>query len=278
MLTVKFYERVDDVLLKFAVIVSRHRGKWVFCKHKARGTYECPGGHREPREAIEDCAKRELWEETGAKAFTLTPVCVYSVTGNDGVITNEQETFGMLYFAEITAFGELPPLEMERVELFDELPENWTYPEIQPRLLERAGQVSLPCEREVAAKPTEGFMGYKHNPALTENARSLRQEMTKEERHLWYDFLRSYPVRFLRQKVVDNYIADFYCAKAKLVIELDGAQHYETEGLRRDKIRTEKLEKRDLTVIRIPNNEVSQNFAGVCKYIDMTVKKSLHRA
>lgn len=132
MLTVKFYEQVDDALLKFAVIVARHGGKWVFCKHKARSTYECPGGHREPGEPIEACAKRELWEETGAADFTLTPICVYSVVGDDG-----GETLGMLYAAEITAFGPLPPLEMERIELFDELPERWTYPEIQPKLLKK---------------------------------------------------------------------------------------------------------------------------------------------
>ncbi len=82
-------------------------------------------------------------------------------------------------------------------------------------------------------------MCYKHNPNLTDNAKKLRKNMTKEERHLWYDFLRQYPVRFLRQKVIDNYIVDFYCAKAKLVIELDGGQHYEESIQRYDKIRTE---------------------------------------
>lgn len=101
--------------------------------------------------------------------------------------------------------------------------------------------------------------------------------MTKEERHLWYDFLRSYPVRFLRQKVIDNYIADFYCHEARLIIELDGSQHYEEKGLLKDKIRTEKIESRNLTVIRIPNNEVNNNFTGVCEYIDWRVKESLHR-
>ena len=94
---------------------------------------------------------------------------------------------------------------------------------------------------------------------------------------MWYDFLRSYPIRFLRQKVIDNYIADFYCHEARLIIELDGSQHYEEEGLLKDKIRTEKIESRNLTVIRIPNNEVYNNFRGVCEYIDLRVKESLHR-
>ena len=101
--------------------------------------------------------------------------------------------------------------------------------------------------------------------------------MTKEERHLWYDFLRSYPVRFLRQKVIDDYIVDFYCHQARLIVELDGSQHYEEKGLLKDKIRTEKIESRNLTVIRIPNNEVNNNFRGVCECIDWVVKDSHHR-
>ena len=101
--------------------------------------------------------------------------------------------------------------------------------------------------------------------------------MTKEERHLWYDFLRLYPIRFLRQKVIDNYIVDFYCNEARLIIELDGSQHYEETGLLKDKIRTEKIESRNLTVIRIPNNEVNRNFSSVCEYIDQCVKKSLRQ-
>ncbi len=117
----------------------------------------------------------------------------------------------------------------------------------------------------------------KHNKTLTDNAQTLRKNMTKEERHLWYDFLRSYPISFLRQKVIDNYIVDFYCHQAKLIIELDGSQHYEEKGLLKDKIRTEKLESRDLTVIRIPNNEVNTNFRGVCEYIDAYVKTSIYR-
>ena len=101
--------------------------------------------------------------------------------------------------------------------------------------------------------------------------------MTKEERHLWYDFLRLYPIRFLRQKIIDNYIVDFYCHEARLIIELDGSQHYEKNGLLKDKIRTEKIESRNLTVIRIPNNEVNQNFSGVCEYIDRWVKAYLRQ-
>ena len=115
----------------------------------------------------------------------------------------------------------------------------------------------------------------KHNKQLVPFAKQLRKEMTKEERHLWYDFLRTYPVRFSRQKVLGKYIADFYSAEAKLVIELDGSQHYEDGNMEKDTERAAFLEGYGLTVIRIPNNEISRNFQGVCEYIDAAVKQSL---
>ena len=115
-------------------------------------------------------------------------------------------------------------------------------------------------------------MTRKHNPDLTANARNLRKNMTKEERHLWYDFLRDYPVRFLRQKVIDNYIVDFYCHEARLIIELDGSQHYGPSHLLADSIRTQRLENRDLHVMRIPNNAINENFSGVCAHIDLYVR------
>lgn len=118
-------------------------------------------------------------------------------------------------------------------------------------------------------------MHYKHNPNLTKNAQSLRKNMTKEERHLWYDFLRAYPVRFLRQKVIDRDIVDFYCASVGLIVELDGSQHYEDQGREYDERRTSVLQARGLEVIRIPNNELMKNFRGVCEYIDMIVQQRL---
>lgn len=118
-------------------------------------------------------------------------------------------------------------------------------------------------------------MQSKHNKQLVPLAKQLRKEMTKEERHLWYDFLRTYPVRFSRQKVLGKYIADFYSAEARLVIELDGAQHFEDCNIQKDAERTAFLESYGLTVIRISNNEVSRNFCGVCEYIDTAVKQSL---
>ncbi len=118
-------------------------------------------------------------------------------------------------------------------------------------------------------------MDRKHNSKMVPFARELRKNMTKEEKHLWYDFLKNYPIRFLRQKVLGKYIADFYCAKASLVIELDGSQHYEAEGVINDEKRTAYLEQYAIKVVRISNLDVLKNFEGVCKYIDNEVKQSL---
>lgn len=121
-------------------------------------------------------------------------------------------------------------------------------------------------------------MRYNHNKALVPNAKDLRKNMTKEERRLWYDYLRKQEVRFVRQKIIGKYIVDFYCAKAKLVIELDGSQHYAADKAAQDAARTKYLENCGLTVIRIPNNEVLSNFDGVCTYLDYVVQKSLSQA
>ena len=106
-------------------------------------------------------------------------------------------------------------------------------------------------------------------------AKAMRKNMTPWERKLWYDFLRNYPVRFQRQKAIGNYITDFYCAKASLVIELDGRGHYMPEQAIKDELRTKDLESMRLTVVRICNLDIDRNFRGVCKYIDRLVKNSL---
>ena len=137
---VHFYDSVEDCLLKFAVIIARSNGKWVFCKHRERNTYEIPGGHREAGESIDETAARELKEETGARRFEIRPVCVYSVTGKNRVNETGEETFGLLYTAEISVFDMELHSEMEAVILSDELPENWTYPLIQPKMIEEAFQ------------------------------------------------------------------------------------------------------------------------------------------
>ena len=138
MIEVRFYENVDDSLLKFAVIIAKTNGKWVFCKHRERNTFEVPGAHREDGEVILETAKRELKEETGAVEFEIKPICVYSVKGKTRVNENlSDETFGMLYIADIVSFEELHS-EIEKILITDELVDNWTYPLIQPKLIEEA--------------------------------------------------------------------------------------------------------------------------------------------
>ena len=118
-------------------------------------------------------------------------------------------------------------------------------------------------------------MRTKSNSALTPLSKILRKNLTKEERKLWYEFLRDYPIRFYRQKVMGQYIVDFYCAKAKLVVELDGSQHYENAEHAKDLERTAFLEQYGLLVLRFPNNELLQNFEGCCTCIDEVVKRRI---
>jgi 8-oxo-dGTP diphosphatase len=135
-MTVNFYEDIDDKLLKFAVIVAVKDGKYIFCKHKFRDTLEIPGGHREHEEMILDTAKRELYEETGAIDFNIQPVCVYSVIAEDNF--DGEETFGMLYFATVKQLEPKLHNEIEKIVITHQMPSAWTYPDIQPKLFEEA--------------------------------------------------------------------------------------------------------------------------------------------
>ena len=106
-------------------------------------------------------------------------------------------------------------------------------------------------------------------------AKTLRKNMTPWERKLWYLYLRNYPVRFQRQKAIDNYIVDFYCAKARLVVELDGSGHYQPDQTAADSVRTAALLQQGLQVIRVCNLDIDRNFRGVCEFIDESVRNSL---
>jgi len=143
MVRVKFYDLniIEDRKLKFAVIMSRYKDKWIFVKHKDRLTWEIPGGHREENEDINSAASRELKEETGAKEFSITPICIYSVN-KDGV-----ESFGQLFYSDITYLGELPNYEINEIGLFDTMPENLTYPLIQPYLFKKAEEFYIELKR-----------------------------------------------------------------------------------------------------------------------------------
>ena len=122
---------------------------------------------------------------------------------------------------------------------------------------------------------SKSYTGY--NAELKPKSRQLRKSMTQQERHLWYDFLRDYPVKVYRQRSIDRFIADFYCSRAQLVIEVDGGQHYEQEGMEHDAERSAILERYGLTVIRVSNADVDKNFSGVCEYIDCQIKERLEK-
>ncbi len=117
-------------------------------------------------------------------------------------------------------------------------------------------------------------MDYHSNKTLTKNAQKLRKMMTKEERRLWYDFLKNFPVTVNRQKVFDGYILDFYCSDANIAIELDGSQHYMTEGQKKDIKRDEYLKQKGITVLRYSNNDVNNDFDGVCRDIEEYLKQT----
>ena len=114
-----------------------------------------------------------------------------------------------------------------------------------------------------------------HNAKLTSRAQTLRKNMTREERKLWYDYLNVYPYRFRRQVTCGYYILDFYCAAAKLAVELDGSQHYEPEGMQKDIQRTRFLEENGIAVLRFSNTDVLKNLSGVCRQIDLTVQQRI---
>lgn len=144
MTKVQFYDQVEDQKLRFAVIITKTEGHWVFCKHRERSTLEVPGGHREPGEDILTTARRELYEETGATDFIIEPVCVYSVTAPwnfDG-----RETFGMLFYADVKTFDQELHSEIERIVIQDELPDAWTYPDIQPYLMQEVQKRRLKAQ------------------------------------------------------------------------------------------------------------------------------------
>lgn len=115
------------------------------------------------------------------------------------------------------------------------------------------------------------------NNSMLKRAKELRRDMTPQERKLWYMFLRTYPVKFYKQRIIESFIVDFYCHAAKLVIEIDGSQHYEPQGQAYDEERTAILKKYGLEVLRFSNREINTDFRAVCEQIDYTIKGRLPR-
>jgi very-short-patch-repair endonuclease len=111
----------------------------------------------------------------------------------------------------------------------------------------------------------------KKNNDLLYFAKILRRNMTNQEKHLWYDYLQHYPIKIYKQRIIDSYIADFYCHKAKLVIEIDGSQHYTKEGKSYDNVRSKVFEQYNIKTIRFSNRDIESNFEGVCKLVDKTI-------
>ncbi len=138
---ISFFDKhsIDTIQVKYLVMVPCYRGKLVVVRHRERTTWEMPGGHREPGEACEEGARRELLEETGAKCFKLHWLCAYSVTWNG------KTEYGQLFRAEIEELGELPESEIAEIRLVDKLPENLTYPTIQPAMLQKALEMGGAC-------------------------------------------------------------------------------------------------------------------------------------
>ncbi|MFA6514746.1 MAG: NUDIX domain-containing protein [Candidatus Paceibacterota bacterium] len=137
MLKVDFYNlgEIKDSDLSFSVITAIHNSKWVFTKHRKRDTWETPGGKRNESESIDECASRELIEETGADKFSLIPLCIYSVEKED------KKDFGQIYYSEIDNFNELPDFEMEKIEFFDKLPDKLTHPLIESLIFKKVLEI-----------------------------------------------------------------------------------------------------------------------------------------
>lgn len=163
MLQVKFLEQIEDEKIAFAVIAAKFEGKWILCRHEGRSTWEIPGGHREIGETVEEAARRELYEETGAAEYTLRPIGVYSVQGKTPYQKEGDISYGMLYSAQVQKLGQKPESEIAEVICSEALPEEgaWAYPEIQPALVQKVLEAEQ-CQPSSQSQGTRQWQDARH--------------------------------------------------------------------------------------------------------------------
>ncbi len=261
-------------------IVKNQEGLYaVMYSHKFK-LYSLPGGGVEMGEEVLAALHREIYEEVGCTCDEVEELGI--ITENRASLDYTQinhyftvETFHTPNENHLTD-AEAESQTIVQWHTFDEvvhLINEQEFERVQGKYLKARDVLAL---NEYGRKrKADGSIALNKNDQLITVAKMLRRNMTKQEKHLWYDYLRKYPIKIYKQKVIDNYIADFYCHQAKLVIEIDGSQHYTDKGKYYDDKRTNNIEKYGIKVLRFSNLEIEDKFEGVCYVIDKTIKERI---
>ena len=218
-------DEVLDMEYKYAVICAKYKDKWIFCRHKQRNTWEIPGGHREINEAIEETAKRELIEETGAIEFEITSISAYCVDKDC------EKTYGALFFANVTELGDIPfDSEIKEIALFDNIPEELTYPKIQPYLFERVNDATKPCYSYVMGIDESVLSLTKYGFDVKRDGDNYTVTFSKCKAPIWEDFISEH----LQLEYWNEYFVD---GKIVFLFHLqDGINRYEVENYDDDQV------------------------------------------